>query len=164
MNISIAGRIFELHEKPKHRSVKSANNIMRDWALRNLPLDRIDPSKELDKIIQQEMETNRDIAISVVDINEALEDDQTIMLATGLTYQELCKLKDELYEDEHKLLLEKSKDAIRGSASDFLENSGTGSNSKPVKKPNRSRSRSATSENPVKSSSKTSGEPLPEKE
>lgn len=164
MEIEIAGRILELHEKPKHRAVKSARNIMRDWALRNLPLDRFGPNDKIDELIKQEMAVNRDVAISIVDINETIEDDQTIMLATGLTYQELCELKNELYEDEYVLLLEKSKEAIGGTASDFFENSYTGSNSKPTKTPKRSRSGSATSGNPAKPSSKTSDEPLPAKE
>lgn len=158
MEIEIAGRTITLHEKPKHLSVRNARNILRDFTLRNISMKDVGPNEELGAVIQRSINGDGDLAIKMADLNESLNDYQTIILATGLTYTELSGLVEDMYEDEYTLLLEKSVEAMGGDAQHFFESSATGSSWKQKPK-NRALSESKTSESHVSSSSSTSEKP-----
>lgn len=158
MEIEVAGRTIVLDERPRHRAVKNARNIMRDFTLRNISLKDAQPNEELGDIIQRSVERDGDMAIKMADLNESLNEYQTIILATGMSYVQLSNMVEDMYEDEYTLLLEKSIEVLGGDAQYFFENSGTCSISKQTQK-NQPPSESRTSENHVNSSSSTSEKP-----
>jgi hypothetical protein len=158
MNITISGKEIELNERPKHKAVMQVQNIMTEWLMENIDLSNLAPSTSIEEALQQSLVSNPALAVSVNQMQQTLQIDQTIMLATGFSYKELNALKDEVFEDEYQQLYEGACKALGGNASDFFGAYSSGSFLNPKTK-NRENFESETSTNQQVTSSETSTEP-----
>lgn len=129
MKTTIGGKSFELHENPKHRAVKNARNYLRDWALQTLDLEKLDTGKEIDEAIREMIRKDSSKAVDVINMEEEMNTDQTIMLATNKSLKQIEKLKDQLSYQEFNELFEKCKEAIGSDAAGFFSLLGIGSSS-----------------------------------
>jgi len=108
-------------ERPKHRSVMEARNIMTKEIMKMVDIKNVDPSKSISDYLKEQIASDPNIAIKLSNLKTDLEVDQTIMLATDLDYSTLQEVKDEIYADEFIELYEKSKEALGGkTAEDFF--------------------------------------------
>lgn len=108
-------------ERPKHKSVMAARNIMTQEIMKMVDIKNVDPSKSISDYLKEQIADDPDIAIKLSNLKSDLEVDQTILLATNLDYTSLQELKEEIYADEFIELFEKSKKALGGkSAEDFF--------------------------------------------
>lgn len=114
-------------EKPRHGSVKRAQNVTRDWQLQNLPMKDMDPQKGVDDAIGDFLKENGEYLARFINFQESAQDYQTIMLATTLTLRDIQNLEDEISQEDWGDLLDKCKDAIGGDAVSFFGRSTTDS-------------------------------------
>jgi len=124
--ITINGKEIELFEHPKHRAVQQVQDIMTSWMMEKIDMSAIDQDMALEDAIKQALMTNPKLASEITPMQRSLPFDQTIMLATGMTYKELQNFADDITESEYRKMYEASKAAIGGTAEDFFEyyNSG----------------------------------------
>ena len=118
--ITIADKEIELCENPKHRAVQQVQDIMTSWMMEKIDMSKIDQDMPLEDAIKQALMTNPKLAGEITPMQRLLPFDQTIMLATNMSYKELQALADDLTESEYRTLYEKSKEVIGGSADDFF--------------------------------------------
>ena len=118
--ITIAGQKIKLHEHPKHRAVQQVQDIMTTWMLDKVDMSTIDQDMELEDAIKQALIKDPKLAAEITSMQRTLPLDQTIMLATNMTYKELQALADDITEAEYIKLHEDSKGAIGGTANDFF--------------------------------------------
>lgn len=118
--ITIANREIELQEHPKHRAVQQVQDIMTTWMLAKVDMTTIDQNMELEDAIKQALINNPKLASEITPMQRTLPLDQTIMLATNMTYEELQDIADDITEAEYIKLYEESKKAIGGTANDFF--------------------------------------------
>lgn len=118
--ITIAGKEIQLNEHPKHRAVQQIQDIMTTWMMEKIDMSAIDQDMPLEVAIKQALMTNPKLAGEITPMQRLLPFDQTIMLATNMSYKELQALADDMTESEYRTLYEKSKDVIGGSAVDFF--------------------------------------------
>lgn len=108
-------------ERPKHRDVMAARNIMTDEIMKMVDIKNVDPSKNISDYLKEQISSKPELATKLSNLKTDLEVDQTIILATDLDYSTLQELKDEIYADDFIKLYEKSKEALGGkSAEDFF--------------------------------------------
>ncbi|WP_135612747.1 hypothetical protein [Methanococcoides sp. AM1] len=120
---------IQFFEKPRHGSVKRAQNVVRDWQLQNLPMKDMDPQKGVDDAIGDFLKENGEYLARFINFQESAQDYQTVMLATTLTLRDIQSLEDEISHEEWEELLGKCKDTIGGDAVDFFRESPTDSSS-----------------------------------
>lgn len=118
--ILINGQEIELHEHPKHRAVQQVQDIMTGWMIDKIEMSSIDPGMPMEDAIKASLMRDPGLATEISSLQRTLPFDQTIMLATNMSYKELQGLTDEITEDEYRELYEASKLAIGGSADDFF--------------------------------------------
>ena len=119
--ISINNREIKLHARPKHKAVMQAQNIMTDWLMKTVDTNNVDSSVPLEVALQRAIVADPKHTLAVAQIQQTLQIDQTIMLATGMEYQDIQELREDIYEDEYHELHSKSQDVIGGTAADFFE-------------------------------------------
>lgn len=118
--ITINNKDIELHEQPKHKAVQQVQDIMTTWMMNKIDLSQLDPDMALEDAIKQSLVTNPELASEITPMQRMLPFDQTIMLATNMSYGELQGISDEITEAEYRELYEASRDAIGGTADDFF--------------------------------------------
>ena len=118
--ITIAGQKIKLYEHPKHRAVQQVQDIMTTWMLDKVDMSTIDQNMELEYAIKQALIKDPKLAAEITSMQRTLPLDQTIMLATNMTYKELQALADDITEAEYIKLHDVSKEAIGGTANDFF--------------------------------------------
>ena len=119
--ITIDGYKIEFTGRPKHRAVVAARGIMTEETLKILDIKDIDPSKPMSEYINEKMAEDSTVMEKLTAISADLPVDQTIILATGLDYDTLQELKDEMYAEDFVELYEKSVKALGGkTAEDFF--------------------------------------------
>ena len=118
--ITIAGQKIKLNEHPKHRAVQQVQDIMTTWMLDKVDMSTIDQDMELEEAIKQALIKDPKLAAEITSMQRTLPLDQTIMLATNMSYKELQALADDITEAEYIKLHEESKKAIGGTANDFF--------------------------------------------
>jgi len=121
--ISIDGKLIVLTERPKHRAVISVENIMTDWMMGNIDVKSLNLNEgaSIEDTLKQAMLQNSNVVAKVTKMQQTLELDKTIILATGYTLKELDDLKDDMYEDDYHRLFNASVHALGGTAEDFLD-------------------------------------------
>ena len=86
-----------------------------------MDLTKFDQDKPLMEAVQEMIAADPTFTAKLESAKTTVEIDQTIMLATGLEYNALCMLRDEMYEDQYIEMYEKSKESLGGKcASDFF--------------------------------------------
>ena len=127
---------IEIYEEPRHKSVKRAQNITRDWQLANIPLRDLDQTMTVEEAVREHIMSNGELMSQNLAFQESALTYQTIMLGTTLSLKEILRLEDELTYGEFEELYTKCCDAIGGDAVDFFDgfNSATASKAKPKKK------------------------------
>jgi len=118
--ITIAGQKIKLYENPKHRAVQQVQDIMTSWMLDKVDMNTIDQDMELEDAIKQALINNPKLASEITPMQRTLPLDQTIMLATNMSYKELQALADDITEAEYINLYEESRKSIGGTANDFF--------------------------------------------
>jgi hypothetical protein len=107
--------------RPKHKAVVAARSIMTEETLKILDITDIDPTKPMADYIKDKMTEDPAVMEKLTAISADLPVDQTIILATGLTYATLQELKEDIYADDFIELYEKSMKALGGkTAEDFF--------------------------------------------
>ena len=120
MKITINEQEIELHEHPKHRAVQQVQDIMTGWMIDKIEMSSIDPGMPMEDAIKAALLSNPGLATEIASLQRTLPFDQTIMLATTMSYKELQELTNEITEAEYRELYKASRDAIGGSAEDFF--------------------------------------------
>jgi NCAIR mutase (PurE)-related protein len=124
--ITIADQKIKLYEHPKHRAVQQVQDIMTTWMLEKVDMSTIDQDMELEDAIKQALMNNPKLASEITPMQRTLPLDQTIMLATNMSYKELQAIADDMTEAEYIKLYEESKKTIGGTANDFFGVYSTG--------------------------------------
>jgi hypothetical protein len=118
--ITINDREIELHARPKHAAVVKVQNLMTEWLMSKIDTTNLDSSLSIEVALQQAVVVNPELMKAATEMQQTLELDQTIMLATNMECRALEKLKETMYEDEYIGLFEASCEAMGGSANDFF--------------------------------------------
>lgn len=119
--ITINRKEIELYEQPKHRAVLQVQDIMTTWMMEKVDMSKLDPNVALEDAIKQALMTNPNLATEIAPMQRMLPFDQTIMLATNMSYGELQNLTNDVTEAEYRELYKGSMDAIGGTADDFFD-------------------------------------------
>lgn len=155
MEMEIADTKVTITDKPTHSATVYANNLMEHWLLKNIDITKYDKDDKLTEVLTQEVLDDPELAMQVLMLENSLDDEQTIILMTGMPPWKWDDLKDRMYEDEYQDLLGKCKKALGGTASDFFGRYGISSTLETTRKvPNTKQSGSKTSGNQRESSSK----------
>ena len=136
VEFTVGKQAFKLSSRPKHKDVKAIRNILTGWLLDRIDLSEIKGSKSisLEDALQKVILSDPRMALEVEDIESTLLSDQTIILATGLSYKELTTVKDDMYEDEYIELFDKCVEVLGGDANSFFVRYGSKSTSRSTKK------------------------------
>ena len=110
-----------IYEEPRHKSVKRAQNIIRDWQLQNIPLRDLDQQMTIEEAVQKHIMNNGELMSKFLAFQESALTYQTIMLGTALSLKEILRLEDNLSFSDFEELCQKCCDAIGGDAVDFFE-------------------------------------------
>lgn len=111
----------EFTGRPKHKAVVAARGIMTEETLKILDITDIDPSKSMGDYISEKMAEDSTVMEKLTAISADLPVDQTIILATGLSYDTLQEIKEDIYAEDFVELYEKSVKALGGkTAEDFF--------------------------------------------
>ena len=124
--ITIAGQKIKLNEHPKHRAVQQVQDIMTTWMLDKVDMNTIDQDVELEDAIKQALIKDPKLAAEITSMQRTLPLDQTIMLATNMSYKELQALADDIIENDYLKLYVESMKSIGGTANDFFDVYNTG--------------------------------------
>ena len=119
--ILINGTEIELNEHPKHSAVQQVQDIMTGWMIDKIEMSSIDTGMPMEDAIKAALLSDPGLATEIASLQRTLPFDQTIMLATTMSYKELQGLLDDVTEAEYRELYEASKLAIGGSAEDFFD-------------------------------------------
>lgn len=159
MEIALTDWTIKLDEKPRHKSVVAAQNILVEWLLGNVDIQNLDQSATIEDTLKHAIQADPRLATELLQLERSLDEKQTIILATGMTFKKFKQLEDTIYEDDYRKLYDACVNALGGTAADFFEKSGTDSGLNPTMAMPEN-SESEISENLQNSSSEMSTVPL----
>lgn len=147
---------INFHEKPKLASVERAQGVLMDWLLKNIDLQNVDISQDVEASMKSAIIEQPDLLPKLAMMEKNLGADQTIMLATGMTHAEVLGLREDIPYEEWRALLSKAEEVVGGSAADFFEKWNIDSGLNLESKPEETSLLSGTSESLPENSSGTS--------
>lgn len=118
--ITINSMEIELHEQPKHRAVLQVQDIMTTWMMDKVEMSSIRPEIPMEDALKEILLSRPELTTEMASMQRTLQFDQTIMLATNMSYKELQNVTNDVTEAEYRTLYEGSRDAIGGTAEDFF--------------------------------------------
>ena len=118
--ITINGKEIELYEQPKHRAVLQVQDIMTTWMMDKVEMSSIRPEIPMEDALKEILLSRPELTTDMASMQRTLQFDQTIMLATNMSYKELQNVTNNVTEVEYRELYEASRDAIGGTAEDFF--------------------------------------------
>ena len=127
-------RDITIYEEPRHKSVKRAQNIIRDWQLQNIPLRDLDQTMSVEEAVQKHIMGNGELMSKFLAFQESALIYQTVMLGTTLSLKEIQRLEDNLSFGDFEELYQKCCDALGGDAVDFFDGFNSSTASKNPKK------------------------------
>jgi hypothetical protein len=125
VEVEIGGKTYTLTDNPSHGAVKRARREYKRMLYSQLDLDELREemseqelrNTEFEELLQRQLLKHPEqFALMQEDLKE-YEDNATIMLAAGLTEQEI----EALGEKEYRELLEKCREVLGGGASVFFK-------------------------------------------
>lgn len=122
VQVKINGHVIDLTSRPKHKAVKAVQNVLTDFVLSQVKITKemVSSPEEIDNTVQRAMTDDPELMSKISELEMSLLADQTIMLASGLNYNELRSISDDSFEDEYRELYEKSVEVLGGTATSFF--------------------------------------------
>jgi hypothetical protein len=119
-----------VYSDPRRGSVRRVQNLKTSWYLKHIPLEKLDQKMTLDQAFQECLKSDPALMGELMEFQQDVEEIQTIMLATTLTYDGVRQLEDELSVEEFDNFVQICRDAVGGGVQDFFGGSGSDINSK----------------------------------
>jgi len=107
---------MDYRKQPLHRDVKALRKLQKEVLFETLPLDKLTMGKGTEEDIMKVLSQSPTALAAFTDAMEELEYVGTVMLATGLSPEAI----EQLPEDEFQAHYEASKEALGGTAGNFL--------------------------------------------
>ena len=120
ITITINGKEIELYEQPKHLAVLQVQDIMTTWMMDKVEMSSIRPEIPMEDALKEILLSRPELTTEMASMQRTLQFDQTIMLATNMSYKELQNVTNNVTEVEYRELYEASRDAIGGTADYFF--------------------------------------------
>ena len=166
---TISGHTVDLIERPKHSAVMRVQGLITEWMMSKIDVTNLEPTLGIEDALQAAILKEPGMAQELSQLQQTMEIDQTILLASNMTIAQLTAIKTEAYEDEYIEFYDAAVDALGGSANSFFENYNINIRSRRRDKrvevaveKMKSASPSGTSDSPQSSSLLTSTEPSKE--